>query len=850
VPGKTVATGYVELRVDDSKLGPSVREKATKVSREFGSRLDRELSRLGIEPIDIKASPRDALAAADQVERKLRELSGNAATVEVKLQAEKALGQLGRFRKQLGDVSDDAAPPAARGFFARFSARLGPLMANLPIAGPVAAAAAAAGIGAAPVLISALASGISAGAGAGILGAGLAVVAKDPKVKDAGEKVGQNFLAAMQEQAGNAFQGPALQALRIVDASGQRTAKRLGDAFRELSTEVVPFTAQMTAAAEILTGALASSAGKSGDALQGLGSTVILLSDATGDFITTVADGGPEAAANLQLVAGALGDMIRYSGLLLDTANQLSNNPWLTGALIPLLRKHYAEAAAESKKQAEEEARKAKAIDMSSAALDRSFVTQERVTELQKQATESQKQLNETIAAFAPQGGNAAKTADALKNAYTSLYSAQITAMDANEAYQASWDQLSSSIKSNKSSLDIHTEAGRANRDALQGLLTKNNELYFANISAGQSVDSARKKHEDRTRAIREEAKRLNLNKDATRQLIDTYGQIPNKKTTDLVVDGMHEVIRQLKGLYLSQRALAEGKTVDQVRYEGTAAMRSLLAAGGPVTGPGTATSDSVPAMLSNGEYVVKASSAQALGVAALDHINRHGQLPRYAKGGLVAPVDTSRRWPFNVDVSDTFIMSKDAALAKVTPAAPTGGSPTDGFMERMLEKMFGVQMISGYRPGARTLSGSLSWHGKHRAVDFPPLKAMAAYMDRTYGARMMEIITPYQEYNRLHGKRHTYTGAVWNQHNFAGGNAHNHFAMDDGGFRTLMPGWNQIFNGTGRPEPIAGPAAMNAIGGGDVHVHLHNSVIASKKAAEDLVVEAFTSARRARRLS
>jgi TP901 family phage tail tape measure protein len=46
-------------------------------------------------------------------------------------------------------------------------------------------------------------------------------------------------------------------------------------------------------------------------------------------------------------------------------------------------------------------------------------------------------------------------------------------------------------------------------------------------------------------------------------------------------------------------------------------------AAGGLVTGPGSATSDSIPALLSNGEYVVKASAVSRYGVDFLNSINQ-----------------------------------------------------------------------------------------------------------------------------------------------------------------------------------------------------------------------------------
>lgn len=58
---------------------------------------------------------------------------------------------------------------------------------------------------------------------------------------------------------------------------------------------------------------------------------------------------------------------------------------------------------------------------------------------------------------------------------------------------------------------------------------------------------------------------------------------------------------------------------------------------GGHVRGSGTETSDSIPAMLSDNEYVIKAKSVRSLGVDTLDYINRMGALPvKRASGGSV----------------------------------------------------------------------------------------------------------------------------------------------------------------------------------------------------------------------
>lgn len=67
---------------------------------------------------------------------------------------------------------------------------------------------------------------------------------------------------------------------------------------------------------------------------------------------------------------------------------------------------------------------------------------------------------------------------------------------------------------------------------------------------------------------------------------------------------------------------------------------------GGVVTGPGTSTSDSIPARLSAGEYIVRAAAVRQVGVAFLDSINGLSVGPRFrggelafAAGGLVPEV-------------------------------------------------------------------------------------------------------------------------------------------------------------------------------------------------------------------
>jgi phage-related protein len=187
------------------------------------------------------------------------------------------------------------------------------------------------------------------------------------------------------------------------------------------------------------------------------------------------------------------------------------------------------------------------------------------------------------------------------------------------------------------------------------------------------------------------------------------------------------------------------------------------------------------------------------------------------------------------------------------------GASVLGGYrgMERLIAGRFpNLHVISDYRPGARTLSGNASYHGAGRAVDYPPVRALAAWIKSTFGAKTKELITPWQDLNLHNGAPHTYTGAIWNQHNFAGGNAHVHWAARHGGLigprtgglplfdngGTLMPGINTVYNGLGRPEPLV------RAGGGETHFHFHGPV-ASKQAAKTMVLDAYTDLKRERKI-
>jgi hypothetical protein len=95
-------------------------------------------------------------------------------------------------------------------------------------------------------------------------------------------------------------------------------------------------------------------------------------------------------------------------------------------------------------------------------------------------------------------------------------------------------------------------------------------------------------------------------------------------------------------------------------------------AAGGRIEGPGSSTSDSIPAMLSNGEFVVNAEATKR-NFAILDAINNGKNVSRFAKGGI-ASLDKQI-----VDMVDSAAIANgiESALVKAVIMVESAGNAT-----------------------------------------------------------------------------------------------------------------------------------------------------------------------------
>lgn len=231
--------------------------------------------------------------------------------------------------------------------------------------------------------------------------------------------------------------------------------------------------------------------------------------------------------------------------------------------------------------------------------------------------------------------------------------------------------------------LDITTEAGRRNQAALDNVADSGWSLIDSMRANGATQDELQATMQTTRDRFLEAAGAMGMGADEANALADELGLIPSdiNVNTHIRIDtgsaqaGVDKFIRDNNGRTLTFNVATSGAA--RVVPGGPNLMK---ADGGYISGPGTGTSDSIPAWLSNGEFVVKASSVAKYGTGLLHDINAG----RFANGGEVSynprPVMMSPMATSSVQVAAPAI-DLAGALDGVQMTLVTEAGPLRGFI-------------------------------------------------------------------------------------------------------------------------------------------------------------------------
>lgn len=415
-------------------------------------------------------------------------------------------------------------------------------------------------------------------------------------------------------------------------------------------------------------------------------------------------------------------------------------------------------------------------------------------------------------------GGSTDAMADAawqardLRTALDELTESNLSAASAELGFQMALDSATEAAATNGATLDLNTEAGQANRRELINLAEATHTQTVAmeenGASAGELIVQTRKAREEFIRVARE----MGLTADEAEDLANEYLGIPGDVETEILVNATGKWSSVPVNSNMSP---SNGQS-------------QFYAEGGHVSGPGTATSDSIPAWLSDGEFVQPTHVVDHYGVGFMEAL-RHKQIPKdmfpgFARGGRVSAgkgdkpwsivndhrLDVREEWNRLVnlligeigdDMADDFRRSASGPMGVVRLAeASLGKYPeSNGNNTNAITRWFGMN-------GAPWCAMFISWlfaqTGASRALGGA---ARTAWTGDYYGSGMARTNSPQPGDVAVYGTRHVNLIASPGGGRRIGGNQGNNVtASPYSGGAIFRPMWDRVGFASGGLVSIA----------------------------------------------
>jgi TP901 family phage tail tape measure protein len=214
--------------------------------------------------------------------------------------------------------------------------------------------------------------------------------------------------------------------------------------------------------------------------------------------------------------------------------------------------------------------------------------------------------------------------------------------------------------------------AERARQAAIEGGTSLDEDARKAQASLAVQIEKTREKFLALIRSFSETGTFQTASRTVLR-LADSFVELADSIKPILPLIGAVGAFKALKGISGFGRALKGGFT-GQTRNQGGKILG--FNTGGFV--PGVGNSDTVPAMLTPGEFVIRKSSVKKLGAGTLAAMNNN----KFAQGGSVANFNATKSLTLDPDIDPTFYKPKgvEFSASGENRKRPTRLNPEDEF--------------------------------------------------------------------------------------------------------------------------------------------------------------------------
>lgn len=464
--------------------------------------------------------------------------------------ANRELGELLRIRKQLGDGGSGGSGMVGGGIVESFSRSIS--AGGSPVVGGIAGAAAAS----APFLGASIGAAVLGAVGTGGIIGGIAAAARDSGVRQEAQNLGRTISDSFTE-LGKPFTAPLIESMQLLEDSADDSLGKLREGLGTLSPVLLPLSEGLGGLVDKTMPGLVKALESAKPVLRTLGSDLPELGDAFSDMFDDIAS-HPEAAS------AALHDLLMITG---QTARGI-------GQLTSYLSSYYevlVKTGAVTTGWVNDVGRWMEFISPLGVATANFFDDTEGAMKRANDASRDFRNITNSVVMSQYQlGGALVDTNEGLARQHQLMYGMVDAALDLRRSTQdveQAIDSFTEAVDENGTSLDMSTDAGRRNRDAVEAgidALKRGSQAAYDNaIATGGTVleatEAAAAYRAQWIPALQAAAEKAGYNAEQVRVLLDVLNKLDGKQVS-------YRVIQQggrVTGIKVQGGTLLAGNDID-----------------------------------------------------------------------------------------------------------------------------------------------------------------------------------------------------------------------------------------------------------------------------------------------
>ena len=502
---------FIEVHADLSPFKKDMGKKVARLVRDTQAAIDKAVK----EALDKSDSTSGGRTISPKIKPKLDPSDVERDSGKVQRSLTKA------FRTSVSNFATSFSELVSSGSF--YNALTAGLVASIIIASPL--------IGAA------LAGAISLGIGLAGIGAGIALAFRDSRIRQAASGLGDYILDALSKASG-VFITPILKGVEKLEGAFNRFLPRLERSFQALAPYIDTVVDGITGFVDAIGPGLEAALSGSGPYLQILGEWLPIIGEELGILFQTISE-NQGSRAGLVGFFQLLSSSIILAGTLLNELADTFRIFVLALASIPtaLLPKEWEE-------------------DISELVVAMANVPP---------ATSS---ASGQLLSFGTTAAAASQKAKDLTASLNEFFGAELAAMDANIAFEASLDNITEALKGASDNININTAEGRENVSAVNESIKaaiRNRDAIIKQTGSVAEGNRAYSTHIERLRGVLRNA---GLTKTEIERLIGAYDNIPPSVSTAVSAPGLgatlsraQELARTLSAIRSQQIKISQAGT-------------------------------------------------------------------------------------------------------------------------------------------------------------------------------------------------------------------------------------------------------------------------------------------------